>query len=123
MTRERQQQIVDEARKFAAEKIRPFAKAFEANEAIPESLIAELAEAGYLGASLPEEYGGLGLDAYHYGLLTEEIGKACCSTRSLLTVHTSLVGETLVRWATDEQKKEMASGTYHREKNCSVCIV
>ena len=114
MTKERQQQIVDEAREFAAVKIRPFAKAFEDNEAIPESLIAELGEAGYLGASLPEEYGGLDLDAYHYGLLTEEIGKACCSTRSLLTVHTSLVGETLVRWATDEQKKkwlpELAAG-------------
>ncbi|MBD3306791.1 acyl-CoA dehydrogenase [candidate division KSB3 bacterium] len=98
------QQILDEARQFVEEHIRPFAADFEANEALPRTLIEQMAANGYLAASFPEEYGGLALDPVSYGLLTEEIGKGCSSARGLLTVHTSLVGETLLRWGTEEQK-------------------
>ncbi|HLP58466.1 MAG TPA: acyl-CoA dehydrogenase family protein [Candidatus Deferrimicrobium sp.] len=101
-----QQKIVDEAREFAGCEIRPFAAQFEANEAIPRELIDKMAQRGYLAASFPKEYGGLGLDPIYYGLLTEEIGKACASTRGLLTVHTSLAGEALLRWGNKEQKEK-----------------
>jgi alkylation response protein AidB-like acyl-CoA dehydrogenase len=111
---ERQQEIVAEAREFAATEIRPFATQFEENGAIPRPLIETMAKKGYLGACFPKEYGGLELDPVFYGLFTEEIGKACSSTRAMLTVHSSLVGETLLRWGTEEQKKKwiplMASG-------------
>jgi alkylation response protein AidB-like acyl-CoA dehydrogenase len=100
----RQEKLVEEARLFADQEVRPFAAEFEAREALPKELIRKMADRGYLAASFPEKYGGLGLDPVQYGLFTEEIGKACSSTRGLLTVHTSLVGETLVRWGTDEQK-------------------
>ncbi|OMF98441.1 acyl-CoA dehydrogenase family protein [Paenibacillus sp. FSL R7-0337] len=98
-----QQRIVDEARVFADENIRPYASEFDANEALPKTLITLMGSKGYLGASLPEKYGGLGLDPIHYGYFTEVIGKACSSTRALLTVQTSLVGETLLRWGTEQQ--------------------
>jgi alkylation response protein AidB-like acyl-CoA dehydrogenase len=101
----RQQKILEEARVFMEQEIRPFAAEFEANEALPRELINKMAAKGYLAASFPEEYGGLALDPVYYGLLTEEIGKGCSSTRGLLTVHTSLVGETLLRWGTEEQKQ------------------
>lgn len=100
----RQQKIVEEAREFASVEIRPFVSEFEENGGISRELINKMAQRGYLAASFPENYGGLGLDPIYYGLLTEEIGKACPSTRSLLTVHTSLVGETMLRWGTEEQK-------------------
>jgi len=109
-----QEKIVAEAGAFAAEEIRPFAAQFEENAAIPRQLIDKMAKKGYLAACFPKEYGGLGLDPVYYGLFTEEIGKACASTRAILTVHTSLVGETLLRWGSDEQKKKwlplMSSG-------------
>jgi alkylation response protein AidB-like acyl-CoA dehydrogenase len=101
-----QKKIVKEAREFADLEIRPFAREFEINEALPRELIDKMAARGYLAASFPEEHGGLGLDPVYFGLFTHEIGKADCSTRGLLTVHTSLVGETLVRWGTPEQKKK-----------------
>ncbi|MCU0290026.1 MAG: acyl-CoA dehydrogenase family protein, partial [Acidobacteria bacterium] len=101
-----QQKIVDEARDFADREIRPFAGQFEANEAIPRELIDKMAQRGYLSATFPGEYGGLGLDPIYYGYLTEEIGKACASTRGLLTVHTSLAGEALLRWGNKEQKEK-----------------
>ncbi|MCK4765143.1 MAG: acyl-CoA dehydrogenase family protein [Candidatus Aminicenantes bacterium] len=101
-----QEQIVAEAKKFAAEEIRPFAADFEEQAAIPKDLIDKMAQKGYLSASFPKEWGGLGLDPVYYGLLTEEIGKACASTRGLITVHTSLVGEAIVRWGSREQKEK-----------------
>ncbi len=100
----RQQQIIADAKQFVAKEVRPFAAEFEANEALPREIIDKMAAKGYLAAVFPEEYGGLALDPIYYGLLTEEIGKGCSSTRGLLTVHTSLVGETLLRWGTEEQK-------------------
>lgn len=94
----KQLKIVEEASDFASREIRPFASEFEEQQGISRSLINKLAERGYLAACFPREYGGLGLDPLHYGLFTEVIGKACSSTRAMLTVHTSLVGETLIRW-------------------------
>ena len=101
-----QQEIIAEARDFASREIRPFSVQFEENEAIPRELIEKMANKGYLGASFPKTYGGLEMEPVLYGLFTEEIGKACSSTRALLTVHTSLVGETILRWGTEEQKKK-----------------
>jgi alkylation response protein AidB-like acyl-CoA dehydrogenase len=101
-----QQKIIEEVKAFADQEIRPYAAEFEANEAIPRELIDKMAERGYLAASFPQEFEGLGLDPVYYGLFTEEIGKACASTRALLTVHTSLVGETLLRWGNNELKEK-----------------
>lgn len=105
MDKTSQQKIVDESREFAEREIQPFATQFEIDEAIPRDLIKKMAEKGYLAATFPKEFGGLGLDPVYYGLLSEEIGKACSSTRALLTVHTSLVGEAVLRWGNPEQKE------------------
>ena len=106
--------IINEVRAFTDTEIRPFAKEFEENEAIPNDLIKKMAQMGYLGACFPKEYGGLGLNSIAYGQFTEEVGKACSSVRAILTVHSSLVGETILRWGTQEQKSTiipaMASG-------------
>lgn len=106
MDRSYQENIIEEATKFANTEISPYATEFDANEAIPQNLIDKLALKGYLAATFPKKYGGLELDSVYYGLFTEEIGKACCSTRSLITVHTSLVGESILRWGTEEQKNK-----------------
>ena len=110
----RQKGIVEEASAFAAREIRPRAAEFDAKGIFPRSLILKLAEEKFLSAPFPSEFGGLGLDPVYYGRMIEEIGKACSSARTLITVHTSLVGETLLRFGTPEQKNtwlpRMASG-------------
>ncbi len=103
---DRQQKIVEAASRFVESEVRPFAGQFEEDGAIPRSLIDKMAARGYLGASFPGEYGGLGLDPVYYGLFTEEFGKGDASTRAILTVHTSLVGEALLRCGNPEQKKK-----------------
>lgn len=110
----RQQKILEEAITFIKSEVEPLAKSIDEKEAVPRELIDKMAERGYLGAALPEKYDGLGLDPYYYGRLTEEFGKVCSSTRALLTVHTSLCGETLLLRGTEEQKEkylhDMAKG-------------
>ncbi len=114
LTRE-QKQYQAEFRHFVREELLPYANDYDKQGFIPRSLIDKLAEKGYLGAVIPTAYGGLGMDQVSYGLLNEEIGRACSSTRSLITVHTSLTSETLLRWGTTAQKEKwlplLAKGT------------
>jgi alkylation response protein AidB-like acyl-CoA dehydrogenase len=109
-----QKHIQEKARLFAASYIRPFATQFDEEQGISEDLIKEMARAGYLGATFPEKYGGIAMDCISYGLVTEQFSKACSSARALLTVHTSLVGETILRWGSNRQKDKwlplMAAG-------------
>lgn len=91
-------------RAFANERIVPFADAWDREGAIPRELISALASQGWLGSILPAEVGGAGFDRITYGLLIEEIGRACSSTRSLLTVH-DMVGHALRRWGKPEVKE------------------
>ena len=91
-------------RSFANEEIAPRANLFDREERIPADLLGKLAEKGYLGATLPEEFGGQGMDMITYGLLNEEIGRACSSVRSLLTVH-SMVAQAILKWGSKQQKQ------------------
>ena len=94
-----------EFRDFAQQEILPFANDYDKAESIPMEIIGKLAAKGYLGLVIPKQYGGRGLDQVALGLLNEEIGRTCSSVRSLLTVHTSLVAETLARWGSQQQKE------------------
>lgn len=102
-----QQLILQQARTFADKEIRPRALEFDKTGILARDLIRKMAEKRYLLASLPEHCGGLGLDPVNYGFFTEEIGKACCSTRSLITIQSSLVGETLRKWGSEKHREEM----------------
>lgn len=111
-----QKKIVHEVSLFAAKVLRPNAGFFDREERLPRTVIAEMAKNKFLLASLPKEHGGLGLDPVYYGFFTEEIGKACCSTRGLITVQSSLIGETLVRWGTKEQQSYWLSSISEGKK-------
>jgi glutaryl-CoA dehydrogenase (non-decarboxylating) len=93
-----------EFRAFAAEEIAPHADRWDREEAIPPELVARLRERGYLGSNVSREHGGPGRDMITYGLLTEEIARACSSVRSLLTVH-DMVAHALHRWGSRELKE------------------
>jgi alkylation response protein AidB-like acyl-CoA dehydrogenase len=84
----------------------PHAEEFDRREELPRSVIDELGKNRFLGATFPEEFGGLDMDPVSHGYLLEIIGKACGSSRSLLTVQVALLGEALLRFGTDEQKKK-----------------
>jgi alkylation response protein AidB-like acyl-CoA dehydrogenase len=91
-------------RSFVDSSIAPIAATLDAEERLPDSLVRNLGQSGYLGAIVPEIYGGLGLDMLTFGALHEEIGRGCSSVRNLLTVH-SMVCHAIMRWGSVEQRK------------------
>ena len=101
-----QRLIQETARDFADREIIPRVKENDRNERFDLELVQKIADMGYLGAIVPEEYGGRGLDYRTYGLIVEEVGRADSSARTVVSVQTSLVCSSLVRWGTEEQKQE-----------------
>ncbi|HET9105435.1 MAG TPA: acyl-CoA dehydrogenase family protein [Solirubrobacteraceae bacterium] len=93
------------ARDFADHEIVPRARDNDRNAHFDLDLVAKLAAQGYLGAIVPSQYGGAGLDYISYGLVVEEIGRADSSMRTVVSVQTSLVGSAILRWGTEEQKQ------------------
>lgn len=94
----------DEFREFALGEIAPQADQRHREQRTPPEVIALVAERGYLGLSVHAEYGGGGRDAMTVGLLAAELGRACSSVRSLLTVH-SMVAHAIQRWGSRDQKE------------------
>lgn len=108
-----QKQAQFEFKAFVDEEIIPHADQYDRQEHTPNELIKKLAQKGYLGAALPKDKGGSGMDAIAFGLLNEEIGRGCSSLRSLLTVH-NMVSQALLKWGNKFQKEnwlpKLASG-------------
>ena len=90
-------------RRFAQERIAPFAAEHDRTQRVSGELLRKIAADGYLGSFLPRDQGGLGLDMISYGLLHEEFGKACSSVRCLLTVH-DMVTLAIRRWGSEAQR-------------------
>jgi alkylation response protein AidB-like acyl-CoA dehydrogenase len=97
-------------RDFCDREIRPTARDRDRDEVYPAELIPGLAEMGILGATLPEEHGGAGLDYAAYRVIIEELGAADSSIRSLVSVNLGLVGSSIVAWGTDEQHARWLPG-------------
>lgn len=108
-------------RRFAQEHVAPHAGAWDREERVPPELIDRLRENGYLGSPLPAEAGGGGLDAVTYGLLTEELARACSSVRSLLTVH-DMVALAVRRWGGPELKAKVAPAAARGELLCALAL-
>jgi butyryl-CoA dehydrogenase len=100
-----QRLIRETARSFTDNEIVPRARDNDRNHHFDTDLVAKIAEQGYLGAIVPSEYGGAGLDYLTYGLIVEEIGRGDSSMRTVVSVQTSLVCSAIVRWGTEEQKR------------------
>ncbi|WP_394849554.1 acyl-CoA dehydrogenase family protein [Pendulispora brunnea] len=102
-----------EFRTFVDEHVVPHAGAWHRAQSTPPEIIGRLAERGYLGISIPANFGGGGKDAVTLGLLAAELGRGCSSLRSLLTVHT-MVAQAILRWGSRAQKEtwlpQLASG-------------
>ncbi|MUG94908.1 acyl-CoA dehydrogenase [Scytonema sp. UIC 10036] len=93
-----------EFRAFVNQEICPSAGEWDRKEFTPPELIKKIARLGFLGAILPQEYGGKGMDMITYGILNEEIGRGCSSVRSLLTVH-NMVSQAVCKWGNKSQKE------------------
>jgi len=101
-----QEQVRKLARDFCDAEVAPGAHERDRTESFADDLLPKLFEVGFLGAFVPEQYGGMGLDYLSYGLIVEELGRADAALRSTVSVNTGLACTFLLRWGTETQKTE-----------------
>ncbi len=99
-----QQLIQQTAREFTDGKIVPVAGENSENHFFDRELVNKIAAQGFLGAIVPREYGGAGLDYTTYAIICEEIGRGCSAMRTVVSVQTSLVCSTILKWGSEQQK-------------------
>ena len=106
--------IRETARKFAKERVAPGTIERDEREEFPKAIVKELAELGFMGMMVPEEWGGAGLDALSYALAVEEISKVDASVGVIMSVNNSLVCFGLNKEGSQLQKerflRDLASG-------------
>ena len=109
-----QQMIRSLAREFAQNEIAPRAEHFDKRKEFPYQIIAKMAELGFMGLPVPEEYGGAGADTLTYALAVEEISRGDASVGITMAAHTALGTRPLLMFGTEEQKQayvpRLASG-------------
>jgi alkylation response protein AidB-like acyl-CoA dehydrogenase len=99
-----QREIQALTRDFATAEIEPHAAQWDRDHHFPRDLFGKLAELGLMGACVPEEYGGAGVDFLSYILVLEELSRADAGVGVTVAVHTSAVTLPILAYGTDEQK-------------------
>src|SRR5688500_11172061 len=107
-------ELVAAVRTWVDKEVLPVASEFEHADAYPEALVDGLRDLGLFGATIPEEYGGLGLDTVTYARIVEELAFGWMSLTGVVNTH--LICATLIRLhGTEEQKRtwlpQMTSGS------------
>ncbi|MBY8884581.1 acyl-CoA dehydrogenase family protein [Streptomyces sp. PTM05] len=94
------------ARDFVEREIAPHVIAWDRAESVDRSIVEKLGSVGFLGLTIPEEYGGSGGDHLSYCLVTEELGRGDSSVRGIVSVSLGLVAKSIAHWGSEEQKRE-----------------
>jgi len=104
-----QRQIVKMVRTFANEEIIPAAAHYDETDTYPGPIVEQLKELGLFGVTIPEEYGGMGLDLTTYALICEELSRGWISISGIINTH--FIGSyLLMKFGTDEQRDKYLPG-------------
>jgi len=108
-----QQEITAMVRSFVDNEILPAAEHFDREDEFPEAIVEQMKELGLFGVTIPEEYGGMGLDLTTYTMIVEELSRGWISISGVVNTH--FIGSyLLMKFGTDEQKEhflpKMATG-------------
>src|SRR5467141_1462067 len=108
-----QRAITEMVRQFADEQILPNAEHYDHEDSFPEPIVEQMKELGLFGVTIPEEYGGMGLDLTTYAMIVEELSRGWISISGVINTH--FIGSyLLMKFGNDEQKEKylprMATG-------------
>lgn len=108
--------LCDEVRRFIREQVDPRSRWIEENDAIPDDLLQMAREVGLFGLTIPEQYGGSGLDLAGKCAIEEEMGRTNYGFATVIGNHTGISTTGIVAMGSEEQKKKylprMASGEW-----------
>ena len=104
------------ARDFLEREAVPHRQEWDRAESVDLEIIPKMAEIGFFGLTIPEQYGGLGGDYLTYVLGMEELGRADSALRGIVSVSNGLVGKSILGFGTEEQKQQWLPGIATAEK-------
>src|SRR5438067_8784256 len=108
-----QRAICEMVHQFADEQIIPHAEHYDHEDAFPEPIVEQMKELGLFGVTIPEEYGGMGLDLSTYAMIVEELSRGWISISGIVNTH--FIGSyLLMKFGSEEQRQKylarMATG-------------
>jgi len=108
-----QRAITEMVRQFVDEQVIPIAEEYDHEDKFPEGVVEQMKELGLFGVTIPEEYGGMGLDLTTYAMIVEELSRGWISISGIVNTH--FIGSyLLMKFGSDEQKDyflpKMATG-------------
>jgi alkylation response protein AidB-like acyl-CoA dehydrogenase len=108
-----QRAITEMVRQFVDEQVIPIAEEHDHEDSFPEPVVEQMKELGLFGVTIPEEYGGMGLDLTTYAMIVEELSRGWISISGIVNTH--FIGSyLLMKFGSDEQKEyflpKMATG-------------
>lgn len=104
------------AREFLDKEVVPYRAEWDRVESVDTAIIPKLGRIGFLGLTIPEEYGGIGGDYITYALAMEELGRADSAIRGIVSVSMGLFGKSVLQFGTEEQKQRWLPGIASGEK-------
>ncbi len=113
---EEQRQVRDLCREFADKELKPNARRWDEHHQFPAEAVKKLAEMGLLAVAIPPEWGGAGMDNVSYALAMEEISRGCAGTGVIMSVNNSLYCDPVMKFGTEEQKKQFLTPFARGEK-------
>jgi alkylation response protein AidB-like acyl-CoA dehydrogenase len=115
---EEQREVVSLVRQFTDEQIMPVASGLERDDIFPDQIVAGLKELGLFGFTIPEQYGGLGLDLTTYALCVIELSRGWMSVSGIINTH-FIVADMIMRDGTEDQKQRFLPQMATGEMRCS----
>ena len=116
-----QVEIVDTVRRFVDREVVPTASSFEHSDTYPTPLVERMKELGLFGATIPAEYGGLGLDVTTYAMIVEELARGWMSLSGVLNTH-MMLAFALKTFASDAQKARWLPAMAAGEHRAALCL-
>ena len=101
-----QEEFRTKVRAFAEKVVAPKAEEIDRNAIYPREILREAGKLGFMGANIPEEYGGHKIDGVSYAILIEEMCRVCGTTGVIMAVHNSLGNLPIYLFGSEEQKKK-----------------
>jgi alkylation response protein AidB-like acyl-CoA dehydrogenase len=108
-----QKAITEMVRQFVDNEVIPIAEEYDHEDKFPQKVVEQMQELGLFGVTIPEDYGGMGLDLTTYAMIVEELSRGWISVSGIVNTH--FIGSyLLMKFGTDEQKEHflprMATG-------------
>ncbi len=113
---EEQKLLRDTVRRFAVEVVGPRAKEIDETGEFPRDFYDRAGELGLAGITVPEEFGGAGMDSISYCLVIEEVSRLCATSGVILSVNNSLVCDPILKFGSAEQKRDFLTPLAAGEK-------